>query len=138
VRQIHVENLLAGADIVTTNTFRTTGRTLAKAGLDPGRAPELDALAVRLVGEARVEVGRTDAFIAGSIAPLEDCYQPVFETPSEIALVEHRTQASSLVEGGCRSADGRDDADGGGGGDRAAGGGGDGTTRHSWIRLRSA
>ena len=100
VRQIHVENLLAGADIVTTNTFRTTGRTLAKAGLDPGRAPELDALAVRLAGEARVEVGRTDAFIAGSIAPLEDCYQPVFETPSEIALVEHRTQAISLVEAG--------------------------------------
>ncbi|MCD6058765.1 MAG: mmuM, partial [Thermomicrobiales bacterium] len=48
VRQIHLENLLAGADIITTDTFRTTARTLRKAGLDPARAPELDALAVRL------------------------------------------------------------------------------------------
>jgi S-methylmethionine-dependent homocysteine/selenocysteine methylase len=100
VRQIHLENLLAGADIITTDTFRTTARTLRKAGLDPARAPELDALAVRLAVEARAEAARPEALIAGSIAPLEDCYLPTFETPPEVALAEHRAQAGSLAAAG--------------------------------------
>jgi len=100
VRQIHLDNLLAGADIVTTNTFRTTARTLLKAGVDPVRAPALDAQAVGLAWEARTEAGRQEAFIAGSIAPLEDCYLPVFETPPDIALAEHRAQARSLAAAG--------------------------------------
>jgi S-methylmethionine-dependent homocysteine/selenocysteine methylase len=100
VRQIHLDNLRAGADIITTNTFRTTARTLRRANLDPDRARELDALAVRLALEARDEAGRPDALIAGSIAPLEDCYLPVFETPEDQALAEHRAQATSLAEDG--------------------------------------
>ncbi len=100
VRQIHLENLLAGADIITTDTFRTTARTLRKAGLDPARAAELDALAVRLAVEARAEAGRPEALIAGSIAPLEDCYLPTFETPPEVALAEHRAQAGNLAAAG--------------------------------------
>jgi S-methylmethionine-dependent homocysteine/selenocysteine methylase len=100
VRQIHRENLRAGADIITTNTFRTTARTLRSAGLDPDRARELDALAVRLALEAREEAGRLDALIAGSMAPLEDCYLPVFETPADQALAEHRAHAASLAEDG--------------------------------------
>ncbi|MGH2615891.1 MAG: homocysteine S-methyltransferase family protein [Thermomicrobiales bacterium] len=100
VRQIHQENLLAGADIITTDTFRATARTLRKAGLDPDRATALDALAVRLAEEARAETGRADALIAGSIAPLEDCYLPTFATPPQIALAEHRAQAQSLAASG--------------------------------------
>ena len=100
VRQIHLDNLLAGAHIITTDTFRTTARTLSKAGLDPARAQDLDSLAVRLAREARAKAGRPDALIAGSIAPLEDCYLPVFETPPEIAIAEHRAQASSLATDG--------------------------------------
>ncbi|MFN8590253.1 MAG: homocysteine S-methyltransferase family protein [Thermomicrobiales bacterium] len=100
VRQVHVENLRAGADIITTNTFRSTARTLRHAGLDESRAGELDALAVRLAQDARTEAGRPEALIAGSIAPLEDCYLPVFETPPDIALAEHRAQASNLAAAG--------------------------------------
>ena len=100
VRQIHLENLLAGADIITTDTFRTTARTLRKAGLDPARAPELDALAVRLAAEARTKAGRPEALISGSIAPLEDCYLPTFETPPAAALAEHRAQTSNLATAG--------------------------------------
>lgn len=100
VRQIHLENLLAGADIITTDTFRTTARTLRKAGIDPARAQELDTLAVRLATEARDEAGRPEAWIAGSIAPLEDCYLPTFETPPEVALAEHRAQARNLAAAG--------------------------------------
>jgi S-methylmethionine-dependent homocysteine/selenocysteine methylase len=100
VRQIHRENLLAGADIITTDTFRTTARTLRKAGLDPARAPALDVLAVRLAEEAKNEAGRADALIAGSIAPLEDCYLPVFETPPAVAFAEHLAQGRGLAEAG--------------------------------------
>jgi S-methylmethionine-dependent homocysteine/selenocysteine methylase len=100
VRQIHLENLLAGADIITTNTFRTTARTLRAAGLDPSRASSLDELAVRLAMEARQEAGRPEALIAGSIAPLEDCYLPTFETPAEVAYAEHLEQARNLAVAG--------------------------------------
>jgi S-methylmethionine-dependent homocysteine/selenocysteine methylase len=100
VRQIHRENLLAGADIITTDTFRTTARTLRKAGIDPARAAELDTLAVRLAAEARAEAGRPETLIAGSIAPLEDCYLPTFETSPAVALAEHRAQARNLAAAG--------------------------------------
>jgi len=100
VYQIHLDNLLAGADIVTTNTFRTTARTLRRAGLDAARAAELDALAVGVARQARAASGREEAFIAGSIAPLEDCYLPTFETSPKIALSEHRAQAFNLKEAG--------------------------------------
>jgi homocysteine S-methyltransferase len=100
VRQIHLDNLLAGADIITTDTFRTTARTLRKAGLDPGQAPALDALAVELAREARDAAGRPDALIAGSVAPLEDCYLPVFETAPDLAFEEHAAQARNLAAAG--------------------------------------
>jgi S-methylmethionine-dependent homocysteine/selenocysteine methylase len=100
VRQIHLENLLAGADVITTDTFRTTARTLRHAGIDPVRAAELDALAVQLAIDARTEAGRPEALIAGSMAPLEDCYRPTFETPPEVALTEHRAQAGNLAAAG--------------------------------------
>jgi homocysteine S-methyltransferase len=100
VRQIHLENLLAGADVITTDSFRTTARTLRYAGIDPVRAAELDALAVQLAIDARTEAGRPEALIAGSMAPLEDCYLPTFETPSEVALAEHRAQAGNLAAAG--------------------------------------
>ena len=52
---------------------------------------------MRLAVEARAEAGRPEALIAGSIAPLEDCYLPTFETPPEFALDEHRAQAGNLA-----------------------------------------
>jgi len=100
VKRIHMDNLQAGADIVTTNTFRTTAHTLRVAGLDLARAEELDRLAVGLAVAAREETKRSEALIAGSIAPLDDCYRPTFETPLEIALDEHRAQARTLAEAG--------------------------------------
>jgi S-methylmethionine-dependent homocysteine/selenocysteine methylase len=100
VRQIHRENLLAGANIITTNTFRTTARTLQKAGLDPALAEDLVTTAVRLAAEAKMDTGRSDALIAGSIAPLDDCYLPTFETPHNVALAEHRAQARNLSAAG--------------------------------------
>lgn len=100
VRQIHADNLRAGADIVTTCTFRTTARTLARAGIDATGAAGLDALAVRLADEARRETGRDDALVAGSIAPLEDCYSPDLTPDDDTAFDEHRRQATNLATAG--------------------------------------
>lgn len=100
VQAIHRDNLEAGADILTTNTFRSTARTLRKAGLDDTAAVGLDRLAVELAVAAREASGRTDALIAGSIAPLDECYDPVFETADDVALSEHGEQARNLAAAG--------------------------------------
>jgi S-methylmethionine-dependent homocysteine/selenocysteine methylase len=97
VQAIHRDNLEAGADIITTNTFRSTVRTLRKAGLDESEAARLDRLAVELAQAARSESGRSDVLIAGSIAPLDECYDPTFETADDVALAEHLEQASNLA-----------------------------------------
>ena len=72
VQQIHRDYLDAGADLITTNTFRTHRRTLTRAGVGE-RTRELTQLAVELARRAIEESGRT-AYIAGSMSPLEDCY----------------------------------------------------------------
>ena len=100
VQAIHRDNLQAGADIVTTNTFRSTARTLRKAGLAEATADELDRLAVHVAIAARDESGRSNALIAGSIAPLDECYEPAFETADDVALAEHAAQARNLAAAG--------------------------------------
>ena len=100
VRQIHLDNLRAGADIVTTNTFRTTRRTMRAAGVECNRAKTLTTLAVQLAHEARAAADRPAALIAGSLAPLEDCYSPWLTPPQAIAAAEHREQAGWLAAAG--------------------------------------
>lgn len=100
VKEIHTDYIKAGAQIIITNTFRTTERTLRKKGLSGG-ATELTLLACRLAREAIAETQpKQDVFVAGSIAPLEDCYSPE-STPDEKSLkIEHLKYARDLKEGG--------------------------------------
>jgi S-methylmethionine-dependent homocysteine/selenocysteine methylase len=98
VRTIHEEYIRAGADVITTNTFRTTSRALGKVGIGK-RARELTTMAVRLAKEARQNLGNGKLIrIAGSIAPLEDCYSPDIAPDEERARVEHEQLARWLVE----------------------------------------
>jgi S-methylmethionine-dependent homocysteine/selenocysteine methylase len=98
VSAIHKDEVAAGAEILTANTFRTHRRTLAKAGLR-SRSRELTLLAVRLAREAAEEAGR-EVFVAGSLSPLEDCYRPDL-VPDKAALEsEHRDQAEALAASG--------------------------------------
>jgi homocysteine S-methyltransferase len=98
VSAIHRDELAAGAEVLTANTFRTHLRTLAKGRLDK-RSRELTALAVRLARQAAGNAGR-EVFVAGSLAPLEDCYRPDL-VPEDAALErEHREQAESLAAAG--------------------------------------
>ena len=100
VRAIHRDYIRAGADIIKTNTFRSNQRTLAKAGLG-ARDAELTALAVRLAREAvaQADVDRP-IVVAGSQAPLEDCYQPQSVPDDAATLAEHRRWSKTLADGG--------------------------------------
>ena len=68
VYTIHKEYIDAGADIITTNTFRTNPVALE----DLGKVVENVKNAVSI---AKSAVGDLPVFIAGSNAPAEDCYQ---------------------------------------------------------------
>ena len=99
VRAIHREYIDAGADIITTNTFRTTRRMFTRAGL-PDRSSAATTLAVSLALEARSSTRDTKVLVAGSIAPLEDCYRPDLVPPDEELRTEHAELAARLAAAG--------------------------------------
>ena len=99
IRKIHSDYIHAGAEVITTNTFRTTTRALGKKGLS-NRAKELTLLAVSLAKQARDQSANKNVWIAGSVAPLEDCYEPDLMPDSETAFREHGELIGWLVEGG--------------------------------------
>lgn len=100
VQEIHRDYLLAGAQILTTNTFRTSRWTLKKAGMGD-RTSSLNALAVELARRAREKQGGGKTiWIAGSIAPLEDCYSPHLAPDEETAYKAHQEQAQLLADAG--------------------------------------
>jgi homocysteine S-methyltransferase len=100
VRQVHRDYLLAGAEIVTANTFRTHRRSLARGGHGDSAA-ELTRLAVALA-RAAVEDGALErpAYVAGSLAPLEDCYSPELVPPQAECEREHAEMARNLAAAG--------------------------------------
>lgn len=106
VRDIHRENAMAGAQILTTATFRTHSRNLEAAGLAPEEAASessrLAVLAVRLAREGASEgVPGLGVLVAGSMAPLQDCWRPDLVPPAAALEREHAEQAARLASAGC-------------------------------------
>jgi homocysteine S-methyltransferase len=100
LKQIHLDYLEAGADIITTNTFRTHKRALAPSG-NAHRALELTRRAVDLAREAVHATAWSSAkFIAGSISTLEDCYEPGSVPTNDELLTEHAERVNHLLESG--------------------------------------
>ncbi|MCI0617032.1 homocysteine S-methyltransferase family protein, partial [bacterium] len=99
VREIHMDYIRAGAEIITTDTFRTTTRALGKKGLG-NRAKDLTLLAANLAKQARNQSADKTVWIAGSVAPLEDCYEPDLMPDFETAFREHDELIASLVKAG--------------------------------------
>jgi S-methylmethionine-dependent homocysteine/selenocysteine methylase len=95
IYRIHKEYLWEGADILTANTFRTNPRALKNTGLD---AEALTKKAIRIAKKARRK-RKPLIWIAGSVAPVEDCFSPELVPASDAALVEeHRVMARWLDE----------------------------------------
>lgn len=99
VLQIHRESIQAGADIITSATFRTTARTFRRAGL-PDRSAALTRRAVDLAKQARSEFTERTVLIAGSVAPLEDCYRPDLVPSATELAVEHTEHSARLAAEG--------------------------------------
>lgn len=102
VLQIHLDYVLAGADVITAGAFRTNRTALRKAGLD-GLSRPLTHLAVNLASEvkSRLWLHRGhEICIAGNLTAVEDCYCPHL-SPGEEASAEHDEKARYLAEAGC-------------------------------------
>lgn len=97
IEQIHREYLEAGAEVITTNTFRTHRRNLEKVGLGD-EAARLTTLAAAIAQAAVRAVGKP-AFVAGGISPLEDSYT-MAPLPREVYLREHQEMAQNLAAAG--------------------------------------
>ncbi len=91
---IHRDYAAAGATVHTANTFRTSPWALDRAGR--GRAADLTRRAVAIAREAVPGSHR----VAGSIAPLEDCYRPDLSPPLHVARSAHRQMADLLADAG--------------------------------------
>jgi S-methylmethionine-dependent homocysteine/selenocysteine methylase len=97
VFQIHLSYVEAGVDVLTTNTFRTQRRTLAKVGME-GHTERINHLAVSLAVEAAKVVAKK-VMVAGSLAPLEDCYRP--DLSPRDGVEEFRELTDIFAEYGC-------------------------------------
>lgn len=97
LKQIHLDYLEAGAEMLIANTFRTQRRTLDKLGMGD-QAAQLTARAVSIAQSAVRKSGK-QAFVAGSMAPLEDSYTP-YDQPYAQFLAEHSEIANNLASAG--------------------------------------
>jgi homocysteine S-methyltransferase len=98
VAAVHADYVAAGAEIVTTNTFRTHARSLAKAEMG-SCAPALTTLATRLAREAAAAAPRP-CWVAGSMSPLEDCFSPDLTPDPDVLATEHALMAGQLAAAG--------------------------------------
>ncbi|MCH8499008.1 MAG: methionine synthase [Marinobacter sp.] len=112
IRRIHTDYLLAGADIIETNTFNSTRLSQADYGME-SLARELNVAASRLAREAADAVSAQQPdkprFVAGAVGPTSrtasispDVNNPGYRNVDFQTLVDNYYEAvSGLVEGGC-------------------------------------
>lgn len=94
VFQIHQDYINAGADIITTNTFRTNPEAIKGFKLDN---KSLVRKSVEIATEA---VKDLPIFIAGSNAPSEDCYQVLRTFTHKELEYNHHKHINLLYENG--------------------------------------
>ncbi len=97
VRKIHTDYAKAGADIITTNTFRTNPAAVKLSGYDI----DLNKFVKKSV-ELAVELKKDfDILVAGSNAPAEDCYQKERTLSFNALEYNHKKHIELLWESGC-------------------------------------
>ncbi len=101
VHRIHADYAAAGATVHTANTFRTKERNVGELGPSPWAQRQAGAAWETLTRRA-VEIARAAVpsghRVAGSLAPLEDCYRPDLSPPDP--RPEHRSMAHMLASTG--------------------------------------
>jgi S-methylmethionine-dependent homocysteine/selenocysteine methylase len=94
--RIHLEYLNAGADIITTNTFRTNPSAMLKAGINDcaNYVKEAVKLAMQSAGKKK------NILIAGSNPPAEDCYQMNRSITYKELEFNHKYHIDLLIDSG--------------------------------------
>jgi homocysteine S-methyltransferase len=113
IRSIHEDYIKAGADVITTNTFQLSRRSLLNHFKDPEhmrhvgaadleiRADRLLQAAVELAKEARARVNAArPVAIAGSITTAEWCFRPDLVPSLDRAKAEYREIIGVMAESG--------------------------------------
>ena len=100
VSQVHDDYLSAGADIITTNTFRTTPRTYIHAGYSKREAKLRSRKSLLSAVDLAKNAAGEKCVVAGSIAPLEDCYSPELFPGNAVAYEEYSELVEWLVYAG--------------------------------------
>jgi 5-methyltetrahydrofolate--homocysteine methyltransferase len=95
VKSLHLAYVEAGAQLLTTNSFRGNRLALFPYGLD-ARVEELNRAAAALARE----VAADKAWVMGSIGPFGGFLEPLGETSPQEAFDGFREQAQALLAGG--------------------------------------
>lgn len=95
VKTVHEEYISAGADIITTNTFRTNPFALNRSDI---RDVDIIKKSVDLAIDS---AEGKNVLVAGSNAPAEDCYQVERTVSYEILKENHYGHITSLYKSGC-------------------------------------
>lgn len=97
VIRLHKAYVKAGADIITTNTFRTNPVSVKRSILII-KSSEFVKKSVELAQEA---IGEKKLILAGSNPPAEDCYQVERRISKKEIETNHAQHIESLMESGC-------------------------------------
>ena len=76
VEQIHKEYIQSGADVITTNTFRSTSWSYMRAGFTGANAQLKAKESLYSAVECAHKASKGVVKVAGSITTLNDCYEP--------------------------------------------------------------
>ncbi len=96
VLNLHMAYIKAGANIITTNTFRTNPTAIKQSG-----RRYTDKYVKNAVKLARKAAGDDSVLIAGSNAPAEDCYQSKRTLTKKEIEQNHSIHIQQLIECGC-------------------------------------
>ncbi len=92
---IHKDYISAGADIITTNTFRTNPAAFEGAGY-----PFDSKYVIEAVKTAKCASENSKVIIAGSNPPAEDCYQRERKISNKLLKINHSSHIDLLIDNG--------------------------------------
>ena len=95
VKEVHLEYINSGADLIITNTYSTIPSYLSKKNA-VDKMPALIRLAGELAREA-VQDSKKEVIVAGSLPPLEESYRPDLVIDKEEAVPIYETLVKELT-----------------------------------------